>query len=218
MAWTMITATAQTAQQWRDSLSTLHQQIEHLPGSTDLRLRKAAVNIELGQWQYAIDEYGRVLDIDRDNMAALYFRAYCHLHLRHYAQARADYDRFLKLSPLHMEARMGLAMVCQKMGRVNDAADEYNQLVEMFPDSAVCYAARAAFETAQEQYDLALYDWDEAISRNAGSAEYVVTKIELLMRLERYVEALSEIEKALHRGVPRGVLKEWQDKCRKATR
>jgi len=45
-----------------------------------------------------------------------------------------------------------------------------------------------------------------------------VSKADLLLRLERRKEALEVLEKALQRGIPRGVLKEWIDKCQKSTR
>ena len=64
---TTATTAAQTAQQWRDSLTVLNRMIDHRPHSTDLRLKKAAVNIQLGQWDYAVEEYGRVLAIDPDS-------------------------------------------------------------------------------------------------------------------------------------------------------
>ena len=209
---------AQTPQQWRDSLAVLNRLIDEQPRSTDLRLRKAAVNIELGQWEYAVEEYGNVLRIDPENLAALYYRAYGNTHLRQYQLARNDYQTFLQLSHLHMEARLGLAMVNEKMGRRTDALDQYNQLVEMFRDSAVCYAARAAFEMTINQTETALYDWGEAIRLQPRNADYVVTKVDLLMKLNRWKEAREELEKALQRGVPRGVLKEWIDKCQKSTR
>ena len=212
------TTTAQTAQQWRDSLTVLNRMIDHRPNSTDLRLKKAAVNIQLGQWDYAIDEYGKVLMIEPDNPAALYYRAYCLTNQRQYAMARSDYEAFLRKMPTHMEARLGLATVYARMGRVTDARDQYNQMVEMFRDSVVCYVARAVFETSQQQYDVALYDWDEAISRQLQNVDYVASKVDLLLKLERRKEALEELEKALQRGVPRGVLKEWIDKCQKSTR
>ena len=212
------TTTAQTAQQWRDSLTVLNRMIDREPRSTDLRLRKAAVNIQLGQWDYAIDEYGKVLMIEPDNPAALYYRAYCLTNQRQYAMARSDYEAFLRKVPTHMEARLGLATVYARMGRVTDARDQYNQMVEMFRDSVVCYVARAVFETSQQQYDVALYDWDEAISRQPQNVDYVASKVDLLLKLERRKEALEELEKALQRGVPRGVLKEWIDKCQKSTR
>lgn len=207
---------AQTSQQWRDSLQVLNRMIDQWPRSTDLRLKKAAVNIQLGQWDYAVEEYANVLRLDEKNPAALYYRAYALTHLRQYAQARADYEKLLQEVPLHMEGRLGLALVNEKMGRTRDALDGYNQLVEMFPDSALCYAARAAFESTQQQYDVALYDWDEAIRRQPSNADYVVTKADLLIALGRYDEARSTLEKALQQGVPRGVLREWFDKCRKA--
>ncbi len=212
------TTTAQTAQQWRDSLTVLNRMIDREPRSTDLRLRKAAVNIQLGQWDYAIDEYGKVLMIEPDNPAALYYRAYCLTNQRQYAMARSDYEAFLRKMPTHMEARLGLATVYARMGRVTDARDQYNQMVEMFRDSVVCYVARAVFETSQQQYDVALYDWDEAISRQPQNVDYVASKVDLLLKLERRKEALEELEKALQRGVSRGVLKEWIDKCQKSTR
>ena len=81
----VVAAHAQTAHQWRDSLAVLNRLIEQQPRSTDLRLRKAAVNIELEQWEYAVEEYGRVLAIDDHNPAALFFRAYANVHLRQYA-------------------------------------------------------------------------------------------------------------------------------------
>ena len=63
---------------------------------------------------------------------------------------------------------------------------------------------------------MALYDWDEAIKRQPANADYVVTKVELLLTLKRNSEALEELKKALQRGVPRGVLKPWFDKCQAA--
>lgn len=219
LLWTLIPSVqGQTPQQWRDSLAVLNRQIDEQPRSTDLRLRKAAVNIELGQWEYAVEEYGNVLRIDPENLAALYYRAYGNTHLRQYQLARNDYQTFLQLSPLHMEARLGLAMVNEKMGRRTDALDQYNQLVEMFRDSAVCYAARAAFEMTINQTETALYDWGEAIRLEPRNADYVVTKVDLLMKLNRWKEAREELEKAPQRGVPRGVLKEWFDKFPKTTK
>lgn len=212
-----IAVTAATAQNWRDSLAVLNKQIEQQPQLTDLRLRKAAVNIEMGQWEYAAEEYGRVLQLDRLSLAARYYRAYCYVHLRQYALAKGDYEAFLQVAPMNMEARLGLAMVNEKLGCKTDALDEYNQLVQMFPDSAVCYAARAAYETTLGQYDVALYDWDEAIKRQPANADYVVTKVELLLAQKRNAEALEELKKALQRGIPRGVLNPWFDKCRSAS-
>ena len=205
-------AIGQTNQQWRDSLAILNRMIECQPSSTDLRLKKAAVNLQLSQWEYAVEEYCRVLKIDKENLAALYFRAYAYMHLRQYVMAKSDYEFFLKLAPRHLDARLGLAVVNEKLGRMTEAMDQYNQLVEIYPDSAICFAARAAFETTIKQYDVALYDWDEAIKRQPLNADYVATKVELLITTGQTATAYNELQAAFKRGIPRYALKQWLDR------
>ncbi len=208
-------ALAQSSSAWRDSLSVLNKAITANPQSTDLRLRKAAVNIELEQWDYAIEEYGRVLGIDANNLPALYYRAFAHNHQRHYDMARADYERFLQLLPRHFEARLGLAMTLRRQGKTRDVADELNRLVQMFPDSAVAYAVRADFEQEQAQYDLALYDWDEALRLANGRQEYQLGKYGVLWAMRRYEEARRLGEQLLEAGVPNATLKQLQVDGRK---
>ena len=154
---------AQTPQQWRDSLAVLNRQIAEQPRSTDLRLKKAAVNIELNQWEYAVEEYGNVLRLDPNNLAALFFRAYTLNTLRRYGEARADYETFLQIAPVNLEARLGLATTLENLGRNTDALDQLNTAIQQFPQSAAAYAARALFEAKLKQVEPALYDWAEAI-------------------------------------------------------
>lgn len=207
-------ASAQTRQQWRDSLETLNAKIGRDPSNLNLHLLKAEANINLEQWDYALAEYGKILHVDEKNLAALYFRAYVHMQQKHYDLARVDYESFLLIQPQHFEARLGLAHVLQKLGRKTETFDELNRLVQQFPDSADAYAARAAYETEQKQYEIALYDWDEAIRRKPLNSGYVVSKADVLLTLFRKDEARNELNAAIKRGVPRYALKEWLDRCK----
>jgi tetratricopeptide (TPR) repeat protein len=184
------------------------------PKNTDLRLKKAEAHINLQQWEYAVEEYGNVLRIDNRNLAALYFRAFCHTQLRHYDLAKVDYESFLAIEPVHLEARLGLAHVLRKIGHKTETVDELNRIVQMFPDSADAYAARAAYETEEKQYDIALYDWDEAIRRRPDNADFVVSKVDILIRLGKRNDALEVLDNAVKRGTPRGALKEWYDQLK----
>lgn len=206
--------TAQTLTEWRDSLARLNDSIRMYPSSTDFRLKKAAVNIELEQWSYAVDEYSRVLQLDPKNLAAYYYRAYANSLMRRYDLAKVDYESFLSLVPKHFEAQLGLAVVKRKLGRQLDAMDELNRLVQLFPDSALAYAARAGYEAELQKYELALYDWEEALRRNPQNVEFGVSKLDVLIALKRYDEAWQAIEQLQKNGVPRAALKEWIDKCK----
>jgi len=208
------TAVAQTRQQWRDSLETLSASLKQNPDNIDLRLRKAEADIQLEQWDYALAEYGRILRADEKNLAALYFRAYVHERQKHYDLAKVDYDAFLAIEPVHLEARLGLAHVLQKMGRKSDAMDELNHIVQMFPDSADAYAARAAYETELQQYDVAVYDWGEAARRRPENVDFVVSKVDVLLHLGRRAEAKECLDKLVRQGTPRGSLKDWYDRTK----
>ena len=207
-------ATAQTPKQWRDSISVLIQQLDQRPNSIDLRLKKAEANINLGQYDYAINEYSTVLRQDDKNLAALYFRAFCHTQLRHYDMARADYEAFLAIQPEHLEAHLGLAHVLQLLGRKTDATDELNRCVLLFPDSADAYAARAAHETQLQQYDAALYDWDEALRLKPSDASLAASKADVLIKMEKWRDARQTLDNAVKQGTPRAALKEWYDKLK----
>lgn len=211
--WT-VCASAQTPKQWRDSISVLIEQINLHPKNVDLRLKKAEANINLSQYDYAAEEYSKVLKLDERNLAALYFRAYCYTQLRQYSMARADYDAFLAIQPEHLEAHLGLARVLQLLNRRVDAVDELNRCVQMFPDSADAYAARAAYETQLKQYDAALYDWDEALRLRPNDASLTVSKVDILLNLGRIREAREALDKAVKQGTTRAALREWYDKCK----
>lgn len=209
------TGRAQTQAQWRDSLNTLNRQIATQPWSTDLHLRKAAVNLELQQWQYAVDEYGLVLQREPGNPAALFYRAYANTHLRRFDLARRDYEELLGFVPRHMQARLSLAYVFQQMGRTSDALDQLNQTVEQFPDSAVVYASRASLERELGQTEASLYDWEQASRLDGKNVDYVVSQADMLISLGRKKQARRVLDLAVDRGIPRGMFHSWYEKCRK---
>ena len=210
-----LAATAQDNQRWRDSLTAINRQIATQPWSTDLHLRKANANLQLKQWQYAIDEYYLVLQHEPQNPAALFYRAYANTHLRRFDLARNDLSDLLAYLPNHFEARLSLAIVLQQLGKKQEALDQLNQTIQLHADSAVAYAARANLERDMKQDDVALYDWQRAEQLAPRDPTYVVSHADLLLVLGRKTEARRVLDAAVKRGVPRGMLAEWYDKCRR---
>ena len=102
----------------------------------------------------------------------------------------------------------------QKLGRKADTFDELNRIVQLFPDSADAYAARAAYEMEQQLYDAAVFDWDEALSRKSGDVDLAVSKVDALIRLGRLKEAREMLDTIVLQGTPRGALKEWYDQLK----
>lgn len=202
-------------QRWRDSLTVLNKLIDTQPWSTDVHLRKAAANLQLKQWQYAVDEYALILQREPHNPAALFYRAYANTHLRHFDLAKNDLNDLLIVVPNHFEARLSLAIVLQQLGRKQEALDQLNQTIQMHADSAVAYAARANVERQMKLDDAALYDWERAEQLAPRDPTYVVSHVDLLLVLERRTEARKVLDAAVRRGIARGMLLEWYEKCKR---
>ena len=207
--------TVQAQENWRDSLTAINKQIAQSSWSTDLHLRKANANLQLKQWQYAVDEYGLVLQKEPHNPAALFYRAYAYTHLRRFDLARNDLSDLLIVLPHHFVARLSMAVVQQQLGRKQDALDHLNQAIQQCPDSAVAYAARANLERDMKQDEAALYDWQKAEELSPRDPTYVVSHVDLLLVLERRKEARRVLDAAVNRGIPRGMLLEWYAKCKR---
>ena len=212
MSWQQ---TALAQENWRDTLSLLNKQIAQSGWSTDLHLRKANANLQLKQWQYAVEEYGLVLQHEAHNPAALFYRAYAYTHLRRFDLARNDLHDLLSRLPHHYEARLSMAVVQQQLGRKQEALDCLNQAILQCPDSAVAYAARANLERDMKQDEAALYDWQKAEQLDERNPLYVVSHVDLLLVLERRTEARKVLDDAVKRGIPRGMLLEWYEKCKR---
>lgn len=201
--------------QWRDSLNALNRQIAVSAYSTDLHLRKAAVNLELQQWEYAVDEYALILRHESDNLSALFYRAYAYTRLRRYDLAKNDYERVLARVPDNKEARLGLAFVFQSMGRRNEALAQLNTAVELHPQDAEVYVARATFEAELKQYAPALYDWEEAIKWKPDDVEYQLSYVDVLILSGDSGKAKRELDKLSGRGVAASTLHPFYARIKK---
>lgn len=198
----------------RDSLKAATEELAYHPDSIDLRLRKASWNIELGEWQYAKQEYDYVLDREPGNIAALYYRAYCNDQLHRYNFARLDYQNLLTIVPGNFEAQLGLALLNEKDHRYTEALDGINQLVAAHPDSAIVWAARAGIENERGMTELAEYDYSEALRRAPYNQDWLLARADLRIKLKRYKEARRDLDTIVSLGTPKLALKEWYDELK----
>lgn len=205
---------AQTNRQLRDSLSVISKELSKNPESVDLRLRKAGLNLRLGQWDYACSEYDRVLAQDDSNLTALYFRAYVYERQGKYGFARQDYQKLLAIVPGHFEAQLGLALLNQKDKHFTEALDMLNVLCAQHPDRSEAFAARAGVEKERGLDDLAEYDFQQAISLEPDNTDYRISYIDLLLCMNRKADAREALDTLVAKGVPRPNLEDLYRRAR----
>ena len=206
---------AQSHQDAHDSLSVANEALEQHPDSVDLILKKARWNLELEQWQYARDEYDKILRTNPGNIAALYYRAFVNEKQLRYSFARLDYENLLKAVPGNFEAQLGLALLNQKDQHYTEAYDQINRLVNQFPHNATAYAARAGMEQERSMLELSEYDYGKAIEYAPDNKDYILNRADVRIKLHKTDEAREDLEKLIKMGTVRGSLKEYFDRCAK---
>ena len=211
----VLTASAQDTQHLREQLKTANELLSYFPDSVDLRLRKAALNIELKEWEYAKNEYDYILDRYPDNISALFYRAYVNEKLFRYAFARLDYEYLLSLVPGNMEAQLGLALLNQKDKRYTEAMDMMNRLIEEHPKTAMLYAARGNMERERGMYSLAEYDYTIAMELAPKNTDYIVNRADVRILQGLKKEALSDLKLLEQKGINHSALKDFYKRVKK---
>lgn len=199
----------------RDSLAKATQVLAYHPDSIDLRLKKAAWNIQLEQWAYAKDELDKVLYLNNTNIAGLFYRAFVNEKMKRYNFARLDYQNLLVLVPGNFQAQLGLALLNEKDQHYTEAYDGINSLIEQYPDSATAYAARGGIEKERGMNELAEYDYAEAMRRDSTNQDYIVNHLDLLITLRRKEDALVDLRRLQSLGVKAGQLQEFYARLKK---
>jgi len=204
-----VSSQAQNNQALRDSLAHATNILAYHPDSVDLRLKKAAWNIQLEQWNYAKDDLDKVLFLDNTNIAGLFYRAFVNEKLNRYNFARLDYQNLLVLVPGNFQAQLGLALLNEKDKHYTEAYDGINNLIEQYPDSAIAYAARAGIEKERGMLELAEYDFGKAIERDSNNQDYLFNHVDLLIKLGRKSEAYADLERLKKLGMTPGQLRDF---------
>ena len=185
----------------RDSLAAATSVLAYHPDSIDLRLNK--------------DDLDKVLFLNNTNIAGLFYRAFVNEKLLRYNFARLDYQNLLVLVPGNFQAQLGLALLNEKDKHYTEAYDGINNLIEQYPDSATAYAARGGMEKERGQLELAEYDYAKAISLDEDNADYRINRIDLLIMLNRKLDAYRELEALQKKGVAPGRLQDFYRRLRR---
>ena len=167
--------------------------LQQAPASQELLLNRASLHLRLSDESRALSDYEAVLTANPDLFSKQ----------RLYKQARLDYERLIRLDPMHEKARLGLALLNNKDNRPREAMEQMNLLVQVFPTHAANYAVRAGMEQERRQYELARHDYDKAIELEPGNADYYLSRGAFLLSIKKKKLARADFQKALECGASR---------------
>lgn len=141
------------------------------PFDSHAHFRLGARLLEGGKTETAYAHLTTALAFRPDLDEALYLRAVAASRLRHWDDAAADLNRFLKGIPFDTPGRRLRAQVNRSRKRHEDAIDDYNSLLKTYPSSAVFYEARSRCYEALGKKELAKADREKALKLGADGPQ-----------------------------------------------
>ena len=145
----------------------LERALELYPALLNARHVLAATYAEQGNHAHAIELFTQVLRADPHFARALYRRAGSHYLAGHYAQAQADYDRYIELEGPTADALLGRAQALQAQGSYDAALKAYGRSLKL-EDRAAARLSRGTLHLLMKAYRRAAKDFTKALKLSAA--------------------------------------------------
>jgi tetratricopeptide (TPR) repeat protein len=170
-----IQAAAQAETAMRRFVEIHEQRAAKLSGGPDAELWRArgAYDAHRKQWEKAIANYSKAIDLEPKRWESWSERAVVHLHLRHPDKCVQDCTRAIELRPKHWEpwATRGWAHV--ELGQWDKVVADFSELLKMSPNDYNAFHIRAVAHTKLNQPELAMADLRQAFAKGYKDLEGV---------------------------------------------
>ncbi|NES78731.1 MULTISPECIES: tetratricopeptide repeat protein [Okeania] len=102
-------------------------------------LQRAVINNRQGNFQQAIANYTKAVELNPYYPIAYNNRANIYSHIEKYEQALADYNKAIQLNPNNFKAYINKGLVYYKQGKYEQALVQYDRGIEINPNYAFAY-------------------------------------------------------------------------------
>ncbi|MEU8789985.1 tetratricopeptide repeat protein [Streptomyces sp. NPDC048643] len=150
-----------------------------------------------GEYERALAEYDRAIDIDPDEARVHYGRGVTHQLLGDHPAALAAFDRADELRPDTGWIIAGRAETLRLAARFGEAVAGFDRAVALDPTDADALASRAVCRHALEQFDAAAADFDRALSIDGTDLWTLVRRARLRRDTDEWDMAFTDLDRAV---------------------
>lgn len=166
------------------ALDDLEAAVKYAPASdTDTRYAIYALRSEcykeLKRYSQALPEATEALALDPTSVQMLKLRGDIEYDLGLFTEAKADYNKLLRIQPRSQEAYFGLALVAAKENNIGMASDYMQKAVAIDPSKSSTYVRSAAVRRDIGDYNGAVDDLLLAIATDANDTEALPALVNL---------------------------------------
>jgi tetratricopeptide (TPR) repeat protein len=148
---------------WRDDLSLWNDNIAKTPNLPRAFVDRGFAYSVLGQWDKAIDDYSKAIEIYPGFTKAYVDRGVAYAKLGQFEKAIADCSMAIKTDPKNTEAYYDRGIADVNLGQYEKAIADCSKAIEFGPESAKIYYNRGVAYGKLGQFDKATADYSKAI-------------------------------------------------------
>ncbi|MES0349847.1 MAG: tetratricopeptide repeat protein, partial [Desulfobacteria bacterium] len=124
------------------------------------------------QWDEAIAECDKALEINHKFAMAYIDRGIAYVGKREYGRAIADFNKAIEITPGLPGFYLSRGIVYSYKGEYDKAISDFDKAIELNPKGAMGYYSRGLSYQGKGEYDKAISDFDKAIELNPKEAMF----------------------------------------------
>ena len=151
------------------------------------------------QWDRAIDEFNKAIEIDPNLAGAYSGRGDAFSYRREYDRALADYTMVIQLEPNNAAAYYSRGNAYDEKDEYNKAIADYTRAIELAPNLAEAYNNRGYVYVEKGEYDKAIADYTMATQLNPNYAAAYYNRGYVHDEKGEYDEAIADYTLAIEK-------------------
>jgi tetratricopeptide (TPR) repeat protein len=162
--------------------------------------RRAELNYKKKNYQAAIEDYTRFLQLNPNEFKAYWHRGAAWVELGNNQEAIQDYTHFLKFRPDLVHVYITRAAIFKDTGNLQRAIDDCTHALSLGSDwDHIAYSLRGDCYGVLENYHAALQDYNQSIRLAPEEIENYQKRGLIHKELKNYNEAIEDLTKVLRR-------------------
>jgi len=131
---------------------------------------RGLVFISNGQFEEALKDFNKAIQLDPDLVEAYSNRGSSHLYNEQYDLAIADFDKVIRLNPQFAEVYSNRGLALLRKEKFDLALKDVMKAIELDPQNTDAYLNKSLIYTQQKEYDEAIVVLSEAINFDPKSS------------------------------------------------
>ena len=181
----------------KDKIEFFTKSLEKEGADKEVFKERGDVYNKLRQFDKAIADYNKAIEIDPKYINAYMFRGGVYHSLHQYDKAIADCTKAIEIDPKHKDAYHIRGFLYRFIMQYDKAIADYTKAIEIDPKDKFAYEIRGDVYTGIRQYVRAIADYTKVIEIDQGYADAFYNRGCAYNELNQYDKAVADISKAI---------------------